>query len=141
MDLHPVTDWCVRDASYITSSLFLHDRCSAPSLSTPHSDTHTVGRYTPLCISYMHVHTHTHKDLIISGDFNLASATSTLPTLTQYVIRYTGDNKILDLLNANTREVYNPSPLPPVARTPKALLRRQAVAPRNMKGPTSLMRL
>ena len=51
--------------------------------------------------------------LLISGDFNHASPSSTLPTFTQYVTCCTRDNKILDLCYANTKEAYTSSPLPP----------------------------
>lgn len=51
--------------------------------------------------------------LLISGDFNHVSLSSTLPTFTQYVTCCTRDNKTLDLLYANTKGAYSSSPLPP----------------------------
>ncbi|XP_062863986.1 tyrosine-protein kinase receptor [Trichomycterus rosablanca] len=55
--------------------------------------------------------------LLISGDFNHVSPSSTLSTFTQYVTCHTRDNKILDLFYANTKEAYNSSPLPPLERS------------------------
>ncbi|TWW59246.1 hypothetical protein D4764_06G0007760, partial [Takifugu flavidus] len=42
--------------------------------------------------------------LLISGDFNHASPSSSLPKFTQYVTCHTKDNKTLDLFYANTKE-------------------------------------
>lgn len=44
--------------------------------------------------------------LLTSGDFNHAPPSSTLPTFTQYMLFYTRNNKILDLLYANTKEAW-----------------------------------
>ena len=55
--------------------------------------------------------------LLISGDFNHSSPSSTLSTFTQYVTCHTRDNKILDLFYANTKEAYNSLPLPPLGRS------------------------
>ena len=54
---------------------------------------------------------------LISGDFNHASLSSTLPTFTQYVTCHTRENKTLDLLYVNIKEAYNSSPLPPLGRS------------------------
>lgn len=55
--------------------------------------------------------------LIISGDFNHASLSTVLPTLSQYVDCYTRDTKILDLLYVNVEEAYRSFPLPPLGRS------------------------
>ncbi|KAI3375834.1 hypothetical protein L3Q82_004108 [Scortum barcoo] len=47
--------------------------------------------------------------LLISGDFNHASPSSSLPKFTQYVTCHTRDNKTLDLFYANTKEAYTHS--------------------------------
>lgn len=60
---------------------------------------------------------HPQSLLLISGDFNHASLSSTLPTFTQYVKCHTRDNKTLDLLYANIRDAYTSSPLPPLGRS------------------------
>ncbi|TWW54745.1 hypothetical protein D4764_0240700 [Takifugu flavidus] len=52
--------------------------------------------------------------LLISGDFNHASPSSSLPKFTQYVTCHTRDNKTLDLFYANTKEAYHSLPLPPL---------------------------
>ena len=80
---------------------------------------------------------------LISGDFNHASLSSTLPTFTQYVTCHTRDNKTLDLLYANSKEAYNSSPLPPLGRSDhnlvhllpvyKPLVNRQLVETRTVK--------
>ncbi|KAI3372130.1 hypothetical protein L3Q82_006986 [Scortum barcoo] len=54
--------------------------------------------------------------LLISGDFNHASPSSSLPKFTQYVTCHTRDNKTLDLFYANTKEAYHSLPLPPLGR-------------------------
>ena len=54
---------------------------------------------------------------LISGDFNQAPLSSTLPTFTQYVTCHTRDNKTLNLLYVNIKESYNSSPLPPLGRS------------------------
>lgn len=54
---------------------------------------------------------------LISGDFNHALLSSTLPTFTQYVKCHTRDNKTLDLLYANIKEAYSSSPLPLLGRS------------------------
>ena len=54
--------------------------------------------------------------ILISGDFNHAALSSTLPKFTQYVKCATRDNKTLDLFYANTKEAYNSSPLPPLGK-------------------------
>ncbi len=81
--------------------------------------------------------------LLISGDFNHASPSSTLPTFTQYVTCCTRDNKILDLFYANTKEAYTSSPLPPLGRSDhnlvhlwpvyKPLVHRQPAVSRTVK--------
>lgn len=60
---------------------------------------------------------------LISGDFNHASLSSTLPTFTQYFTCHTRDNKTLDLFYANSKESYNSSPLPPLGRSDHNLVR------------------
>lgn len=60
--------------------------------------------------------------LLISGDFNHASPSSTLPKFTQYVTCHTRDNKTLDLFYANTKEAYSSSPLPPLGRSDHSLV-------------------
>ena len=60
---------------------------------------------------------HSQTLFLISGDFNHASLSSTLPTFTQYVTCHTRDTKTLDLLYANSKEAYNSSPLPPLGRS------------------------
>ena len=81
--------------------------------------------------------------LLISGDFNHVSLSSTLPTFTQYVKCCTRDNKTLDLLYANSKEAYSSSPLPPLGRSDhnlvrllpvyKPLVHRQPVVTRTVK--------
>ncbi|KAI3352130.1 hypothetical protein L3Q82_020945 [Scortum barcoo] len=64
--------------------------------------------------------------LLISGDFNHASPSSSLPKFTQYVTCHTRDNKTLDLFYANTKEAYltlpssSPGPSRPQPRAPPA---------------------
>ncbi|XP_013890172.1 uncharacterized protein LOC106537333 [Austrofundulus limnaeus] len=55
--------------------------------------------------------------LLISGDFNQSSPSSTLSVFTQYVTCHTRENKILDLFYANTKEAYKSLPLPPLGRS------------------------
>jgi len=50
---------------------------------------------------------------IITGDFNHASLSTTLPNFHQFVDCPTRDNKTLDLLYANTADAYSSPPLPP----------------------------
>ncbi|CAL9695395.1 unnamed protein product [Knipowitschia caucasica] len=50
--------------------------------------------------------------ILISGDFNHASLSATLPTFKQYVTCPTRGNKTLDLLYVNVRDAYASSPLP-----------------------------
>lgn len=52
--------------------------------------------------------------LLISGDFNHASLSATLPTFTQYVQCHTRGDKTLDLLYANIKDAYTAAPLPPL---------------------------
>nr|XP_057907087.1 uncharacterized protein LOC131104187 [Doryrhamphus excisus] len=65
--------------------------------------------------------------LLLSGDFNHASPSSTLPTFTQYVTCCTRDNKTLDLCYANTKEAYNSTALPPLGRSDHNLVHLQPV--------------
>ena len=60
---------------------------------------------------------HPQSLIIISGDFNHASLSATLPNLTQYVDCHTRDNKTLDLLFAKIKEAYSSSPLPPLGHS------------------------
>ncbi|XP_049901737.1 uncharacterized protein LOC126391199 [Epinephelus moara] len=60
--------------------------------------------------------------LLISGDFNHACPSTTLPTFTQYVSCHTRDNKTLDFFYANTKEAYHSSPLPPLGRADHSLV-------------------
>lgn len=55
--------------------------------------------------------------LLITGDFNHASLSSTLPTFTQYVNCHTRDNRTLDLFYANIKDAYKSIPLPPLGRS------------------------
>lgn len=81
--------------------------------------------------------------LLISGDFNHAPPSSTLPTFTQYVTCGTRDSKILDLCYANTKEAYTSSSIPPLGRSDhnlvhllpvyKRLVHRQPVVSRTVK--------
>ncbi|KAI3351114.1 hypothetical protein L3Q82_005679 [Scortum barcoo] len=82
--------------------------------------------------------------LLISGDFNHASPSSSLPKFTQYVTCHTRDNKTLDLFYANTKEAYHHSlPLPPLGRADhnlvhllpvyKTLVHRQPAVTRTVK--------
>ena len=59
----------------------------------------------------------TPKRSLISGDFNHAPLSSTLPTFTQYVNCNTRDNKTLDLFYANIKDAYKSIPLPPLGRS------------------------
>lgn len=52
----------------------------------------------------------------VSEEFNHASPSHMLSTYSQYDTYSTGDNKILDILYANTKEAYSSSPLPPQGR-------------------------
>ncbi|KAI3371934.1 hypothetical protein L3Q82_006809 [Scortum barcoo] len=81
--------------------------------------------------------------LLISGDFNHASPSSSLPKFTQYVTCHTRDNKTLDLFYANTKEAYHSLPLPPLGRADhnlvhllpvyKTLVHRQPAVTRTVK--------
>ncbi|TWW54442.1 Serine protease hepsin [Takifugu flavidus] len=81
--------------------------------------------------------------LLISGDFNHASPSSSLPKFTQYVTCHTRDNKTLDLFYANTKEAYHSLPLPPLGRADhnlvhlrpvyKPLVQRQPAVTRTVK--------
>lgn len=55
-----------------------------------------------------------HSFIFISGDFIHTSLSSTLPTFKQYVDCTTRENKTLDLLYANIKDVYKCSALPPL---------------------------
>ena len=61
--------------------------------------------------------------IIITGDFNLVSLSSTLPTFYQFVTCTTRDNKTLDLLYANVRNAYSSTALPPLGRSDHNLVR------------------
>ncbi|TWW76503.1 hypothetical protein D4764_13G0011650 [Takifugu flavidus] len=52
--------------------------------------------------------------LLISGDFDHTSPSSSLPKFTQYVASHTRDNKTLELFYANTKEAHHSLPLPPL---------------------------
>ncbi|TWW65035.1 hypothetical protein D4764_22G0006820 [Takifugu flavidus] len=65
--------------------------------------------------------------LLISGDFNHASPSSSLPKFTQYVTCHTRDNKTLDLFYANTKEAYHSLPLPPLGCADHNLVHLQPV--------------
>ena len=67
--------------------------------------------------------THPNSLLLINGDFNHASLSSTLPTFTQYVKCHTRENKTLDLLYANIKGAYTSAPLPPLGRSDHNLVR------------------
>ncbi|TWW62807.1 hypothetical protein D4764_04G0014540 [Takifugu flavidus] len=54
--------------------------------------------------------------LLISGDFNHAPPSSSLPKFTQYITCHTRDNKTLDLFYTNIKEAYHSLPLPPLGR-------------------------
>ncbi|TWW68206.1 hypothetical protein D4764_19G0000040 [Takifugu flavidus] len=81
--------------------------------------------------------------LLISGDFNHASPSSSLPKFTQYVTCHTRNNKTLDLFYANTKEAYHSLPLPPLGRADhnlehlqpvyKPLVQRQPAVTRTVK--------
>ncbi|TWW76569.1 hypothetical protein D4764_13G0012310 [Takifugu flavidus] len=60
--------------------------------------------------------------LLISGDFNHASPSSSLPKFTQYITCHTRDNKTLDLFYANTKGAYHSLPLPPLGRADHNLI-------------------
>lgn len=54
---------------------------------------------------------HSQAFFLISGNFNHTSLSATLPTFTQYIDRFTRDNKTLDLLYTNTQDAaLHPSP-------------------------------
>lgn len=55
--------------------------------------------------------------LVISGDFNHASLSTTLPTFKQYVSCGTRSTKTLDLLYANVQDAYTSTALPPLGRS------------------------
>lgn len=65
--------------------------------------------------------------LLISGDFNHASLSATLPNITQYVSCHRRDNKTLDILYANIKNAYTSTPLPPLGRSDHNLIRLQPV--------------
>ncbi|XP_060718894.1 uncharacterized protein LOC132840862 isoform X1 [Tachysurus vachellii] len=65
--------------------------------------------------------------LIISGDFNHAPPSSTLPTFTQYISCHTRDKKTLDLFYAISKEAYTSAPLPPLGRSDHNLVYLQPV--------------
>ncbi|KAJ4946601.1 hypothetical protein JOQ06_024265 [Pogonophryne albipinna] len=70
---------------------------------------------------------HPNALLLISGDFNHASLSKTLPTFKQYVTCTTRGNKTLDLLYANTKDAYSSSPLPPLGNSDHNLVHLQPV--------------
>lgn len=70
---------------------------------------------------------HPQSLILISGDFNHSSLSTTLPTFYQYVDCCTRDNKILDLMYANTKDAYSSSPLPPLGRSDHNLVRLQPI--------------
>lgn len=70
---------------------------------------------------------HPNALLLISGDFNHASPSSSLPSFTQYVTCHTRDNKTLDLFYANTKEAYTSLPLPPLGKADHNLVALQPV--------------
>ncbi|XP_069375176.1 uncharacterized protein [Paralichthys olivaceus] len=55
--------------------------------------------------------------IVITGDFNHASLSSTLPTFFQFVKCATCENKTLDLLYANVKDAYSSTALPPLGRS------------------------
>ena len=55
--------------------------------------------------------------VIITGDFNHVSLSSTLPTFHQFVKCTTRDNKTIDLLYANVKDAYSSTALPPLGRS------------------------
>ena len=57
---------------------------------------------------------HPQSLLLISGDFNHASLSSTLPTFTQYMKCHSRDNRTLDLMYVNIKDAYTSSPLLPL---------------------------
>ena len=61
--------------------------------------------------------------IIITGDFNHVSLSSTLPTFYQFVTCTTRDNKTLDLLYANVKNAYSSTALPPLGRSDHNLVR------------------
>lgn len=61
--------------------------------------------------------THPQALIIISGDFNHASLSTTLPNFTQYVKCHTQDYRTLDLLFANVNDAYTSTPLPPLGHS------------------------
>ncbi|KAK0131578.1 hypothetical protein N1851_033754 [Merluccius polli] len=60
---------------------------------------------------------HPNAFVAISGDFNHASLSTSLPTFHQFVMCPTRDNKTLDLLYANTLDAYRSTALPPLVRS------------------------
>ncbi|CAJ1081508.1 uncharacterized protein LOC121656906 [Xyrichtys novacula] len=55
--------------------------------------------------------------IIITGDFNHVSLSSTLPTFYQFVTCTTRENKTLDLLYANVKDAYSATALPPLGKS------------------------
>lgn len=53
----------------------------------------------------------------ISGEFNHVTMETALPSSSQYVSCPTREVKTLDLLDANVKDVYSSSPLPPLGRS------------------------
>ena len=60
--------------------------------------------------------------VIITGDFNHVSLSSTLPMFYQYVKSTTRDNKTIDLLYANVKDAYSSTVLPPLGRSDHNLI-------------------
>ena len=60
---------------------------------------------------------HPQAFFLITGDFNHASLSATLPNFHQFVDCPTRDNRTLDLLYSNTPGAYSSSPLPPLGRS------------------------
>ncbi|TWW78210.1 hypothetical protein D4764_11G0003310 [Takifugu flavidus] len=60
--------------------------------------------------------------ILITGDFNHASLSSTLPTFHQYVQCNTRDNRTLDLLYANVTNANTSTALPPVGKSDHNLM-------------------
>ncbi|XP_040886592.1 uncharacterized protein LOC121176566 isoform X1 [Toxotes jaculatrix] len=60
--------------------------------------------------------------IFITGDFNHACLSSSLPTYHQYVQCTTRDNKTLDLLYANVTNAYTSTALPPLGKSDHSLV-------------------
>ncbi|XP_053493480.1 uncharacterized protein LOC128615428 [Ictalurus furcatus] len=115
--------WCTKDIELLAVSMrpyYLPREFSHVIALTvyipPSADATAAHELLHTVVSQLQT-SHPQSLLLISGDFNHASLSSTLPTFTQYVKCHTRGNKTLDLQYANTKDAYSSSPLPPLGHS------------------------